>query len=429
MEESMRSRKNAVFLFVIGAMLLSLFAVQIRGTELLPNREIHIQSANLVLTLQNQWTLLDKVEECKQILKASPALEFVETKKVLVRKQISLCILNIETGNVVEKRYWLDNNDINRANTLRSSYQANTGNLPRFMPVDPKEEFQVINNWWNGWNSDWSIEVAGSTSNDIYIVLADKYSVPNSYITHPEDKTGPKYSDIIYAPYSEGVHDPEVAKRGLAYLNEKVDLAFQELRSQGVMSRSFPKELVVDTISPTFIKIILTVEQTDRSALIDKAVTDDERRKVAERVLARYGLNGDKSFRYTVSRAGAVGPAQIMASTGSLIIKRYPTADLFKDINLGRVDMVNAVKMAVLVFDDHLLEVINRVNKSGSRAKQVFNTLTPDQLDEVRGMIYNGGSRKYNISTGGLNTRDRGAQETSGFLQKLRVIRGLKIYN
>ena len=113
---------------------------------------------------------------------------------------------------------------------------------------------------------------------------------------------------------------------------------------------------------------------------------------------------------------------------GKGIVQAYLSANLIKDVNIGRVDMVNAIMAQILVFDDHLVPVINRVNANGARAKQIFANLSADQLNEVRAMIYNGGPSKYNISTGGLNLKARGAKETLGFIQKLRVIRDLKLF-
>ena len=419
-------------LLMIGVLLLfSLTLVEGGQFPSLSSQAIIVEAVDSSNSKSVQdWTLLEKVEECKEALRNSSKLEFVEKKGKLIKKQVALCVLNIETGEVLEKRFWLDEQDVARANKLRRNYQNNPNNLPKFMPIDPQEDFEVTTNWWNNWASDLSVEKIGSASNDIYIVAGNKFSVPNSYIDYPEDKTGPKYSDIVFvSPYPEGIHDPEIVRAGIEFLSRRVSLAFDELRSQGIKSLSFPDQLVVDTMSETFVKSILLVEQTDPDAILNKAKTDEEKRKVAEKVLLRYGLNGDKAYRYTVSKAGAAGPAQIMASTGSLMYRTYPEANLFRDIDIGRLDMVNAIKTEILVFDHHLSEVRRRVNSSGSRAKTIFTNLNEDLLDEVRGMVYNGGPSKYNVVTGGLNMRKKGAGETKLFLEKLRVIRGLKLFD
>lgn len=426
-----RNFKLTFWIFFLLA-LLALLVMRLSGQEILLSRNIEVQSASLgtIVQVQQSWTLLEKVEECKGLLKNSPKLEFVEKIRSLVKKQIELCILNIETGELTNPRYWLDEKDVDRAEILRKKHLPNPNNLPRFMPVDLNEEFEVTTNWWNNWASNLEVEKMGSASNDIYVIAGNKFLVPNAYVKYSEDRTGSKYSDIIFiSPYSEGMHDSEVVRKGAEFINQKVDLAFEDLRNRQVMSLSFPGQLVVDTISKTFVKNILMVEQTDPDAILNKAKTDDERRRVVEKVLLRYGLNGEKSYRYTVSKAGAAGPAQIMASTGQLIFKIFGAANLLKDINIGRLDMHNATKTETLVFDHHLSEVKARVNRSGLRAKNIFAGLSEDLLDEVRGMAYNGGPSKYNVSTGGLNLRARGAKETKLFLEKLRVIRELKLFD
>ena len=111
------------------------------------------------------------------------------------------------------------------------------------------------------------------------------------------------------------------------------------------------------------------------------------------------------------------------------VLQAYIGANLIKDVDIGRVDMVNAIKAQILVFDDHMVYVIDKVNRSGSRAKKVFASLSQDQLDEVRAMIYNGGPNKYNTATGGLNLRVKGVKETLPFVQKFRAIRELNLFN
>lgn len=431
--------------FFIAAFLM-LLSVSLEGgplflrsqiIEVLSSRAISVEVTGLPDVQSNPvptWTLIDKIGECKEVLKNSPKLEFIEKKGKITKKQISLCIVDMETGEIFERRYWLDQKQVERANSLRRNYKDNPDNLPVFSPVDPSEEFKVITNWWNNWNSDWRAERTGSASSDNYAVAANKFLVPNSYIVYPEEKTGPKYSDIIYAPYSELIHTQEIVQKGIDYMTEKVSLAFLELRNLGVGSRAFPGQLVADTVTEKFAKEILVNEQTDPDALFNKATTDEEKRRVLEKVFIRYGLNGDRAFRYTVSKTGASGMAQIMATTysyprkGAGMVQKYPSASLIKDVELGRLDPINAVKTEVLVFDDKLTEVKATVAKSGSKARKIFESLTVDQLDEVRAMGYNGGSSKYNVLTGGLNMRKKGAKETKGFLEKLRVIRYLKVF-
>lgn len=393
---------------------------------------------------QKNWTLLEKVSEGKKLLKVSRDLRFVERKGKLIRREIALAVLNITTGEIFEKRYWLDESDINKAIYLRANYVTNPGNMPKFMSVDINDEFSVSVNWWNSHNSDLTFAPVDNPEDDTYVVIGNKYLHSNSAIPFPEDKTGKKYSDIIYGPYSEGVHDRGVISNGIQYLNTKVDQAFDELQNAGVMSRAFPGQLVVDTIRKNLIKHILITEQTDPKWMLN--ATEEERLKLAERVLVRYGLNENATFRYTYSRTNALGPAQIMPFTysyperivkkrkkvgrvgGTGMVQVYPSAYLIKDINIGRVDMVNAIKAAVLVCDDHMVLIVERVRRSGPQAKRIFESKDDDELDIVRAMIYNGGPGKYSLITGGINPRSRGARETTDFVKKFKIIRSLELF-
>ena len=406
---------------------------------------------------QAGWSLIDKVEECKANLRASPKLEFTERKGKIVRKQVALCILNMETGEILERRFWLSQAEIERANLLRKNYQDNINNLPRFVSVDSQNDFAITNKRWNNWNSELVLVRAGF-SGDIYVVATNKFLIANSSIVYPEDKTGHKYSDIIYAPYSQLLHRDEIVKRGHDYIDEKVSEAFRQLRDKQVESRAYPGRLVADSISEKFPKKILVNEQTDPDALLNKAKTDEEKIVVLEKVLVRYGLNGDRAFRYTVSKTGASGMAQLMASTYSSrrktggIVQKYPVADLISDINLGRLEPVNAIKAEILVFDDKLSEIKNRVAvpekilkkfskmstveiEKALKPQRIFDGLTQGQLEEGMAISYNGGSSKYDINTGTLKTKARGRKaklglkETQGFIAKHRVIGYLKLFD
>ena len=399
----------------------------------------------------DQWQLLDKIKEGRELLKSSPPLKFVERNGRIVRKEVALAILNIETGKVFERRYWLDEVDIDKATYLRNNYLSNSNNLPRFMPKDIKEMFIVITNWWNSFNSDFSIVTIDNPEVDIYVVIDDKYILPNGMIHYKEDRTGKKYSDIVYAPYSKGVHDADTVKRGSDFMKEKVEQAFDKLKTAKVMSKSYPNKLIVDTIRPISVLNLLVTEQTDPANILKNAITEDERRVPAERVLVRYGLNGDETFRYTYSSTRALGPAQIMPLTYSYppvvrkgrvirgntgMVQQYPSANLIKDVNIGRIDVVNAIMAGVLVLDDHLCSVKNRVykkNKNGQyanlRAINIFEAKDEDALNIVRAMVYNGGPGKYMLSTGNVNPQAKGARETIDFVRKYEVIRDLKLFN
>lgn len=382
---------------------------------------------------QSQWRLSDKLEEGKRFLSDSPPLRFIEknivaklkngkkiTSQILSRKEIALAVLNLETGEVLEKRYWLDEEDIKKANTLRRTYLENTENLPKFMPENINEEFAVTVNWWNNFNSDLSI--TKSNSNETYIIIANKFLMDNDSLAYAEDRTGVKYSDIVYAPYSSPIHLADFILTGQKFLNENVAQAFKELEETGIESRALPGKLVTETIAQTFVKNIFLTEQTDPRGMLS---SDDNGQKLAERVFVRLGMNKEKTFRYTVSKTGASGLGQIMPGTYASIVKGYPKAHLIKDIDIGRVDIVNAIKASVLVFDDHFSTVMNRVNAS-AKSRAVFAKKTQNEIDEIRAAIYNGGPSKYKPLTGTISLA---INETVGFLKKFKMIRDLKLFD
>ena len=432
---NMNSKLNLIFILAASMFGLVLFFA---GGDLIirnlsSDRIINI-AGSLPSVVQN-WRMIDKIEEGEQLLKNSAPLKFIETlqknKMELTKREIALAILDTQTGRVFEKRYWLDEAEIKEANSIRRNYEENTDNLPSFQSNEADEEYSVVTNWWNNFNSDWSIAQNG-IKDDRYIVVADKFLMDNDDLVYPEEKTGEKYSDIVYIPHSKAIEDKMLVASGKDFINKNVQQAFDELAEAGIMSRAFPGKLVVDTISPAFVKNILINEQADPKLTL--ASTDGAIAQV-ERVFVRYGANEEKTFRYTVSKTGASGPAQIMPLTysypknGTGVLQAYLGANLIKDVDIGRVDMVNAIKAQILVFDDHMVYVIQRASNSGTKAKKIFAGLTPNQLDEVRAMIYNGGSNKYNTATGGLDLTVKGAKETLEFIQKFRIIRDLNLFN
>ena len=444
-EMSMNSKLNFVFVLMASMLGLVLFSVEggpAFGGQLLPDGRVINVTGSVFSVFQDDWKLADKVEEAKQLLKNSPLLGFNEEPKKdsrgrvikkksqpvleMKRKEIALAILDTEMGQVFEKRYWLNVAEINKASDLRKKYQNNPENLPRFQPTQTNEEFEVVSNWWNSFNSDLSVVKEGTTDGR-YVVIANKYLMSNEDLAYPEDRTGERYSDIVYVPYSNALKDKTLIAAGKQFLNDHVREAFDELTAAGVQSRSFPGRRVTDTITQTFVKNIFLTEQTDPKMML---LSTDGGLELAERVLIRLGTNGEKAFRYTVSKTGASGLGQIMPRTysdprsGTGIVERYPSASLIKDVEVGRVDIKNAIKASALVFDDHLTVVVNKVNSS-SKARQIFARKTESEIDEIRAAIYNGGPGKYKHLTGNISTA---VTETVLFVRKFRMIRDLALF-
>src|SRR3989344_5313303 len=244
---SMNLKLNFIFVLTASMLGLVLFSAEggpVSGGHILSDRTIHVTgSAFATIQIQDDWNLADKITEAKELLEQSPPLRFIEESKKdkkgrvvkkngkpvieLVSKEVALAILDTRTGGIVEKRYWLDMSEINKASDLRKKYQNNPDNLPKFRSENPGEEFQVVNNWWNSFNSDWSISVNGTVEGR-YVVAADKYLMVNEDLAYPEDRTGLKYSDVVYVPYSPALKDKTLVAAGKAFLNEHVRQAFDE---------------------------------------------------------------------------------------------------------------------------------------------------------------------------------------------------------
>ena len=162
----MKSKLNFLF-FLLAIFGIAVFSQKLNAENIIPKRTIDIKGT--VFSDVQEWKLSEKIEEGKKLLKDSPLLKFLEVPKKnskgkivkdkkgqqileLSKKEISLAILDTQTGIVFEKRYWLEEDDIKKANSARRNYLENTENLPRFTPESASADFMVTTNWWNNFN-------------------------------------------------------------------------------------------------------------------------------------------------------------------------------------------------------------------------------------------------------------------------------------
>lgn len=342
------------------------------------------------------------------------------------RKEIAFAILDRNTGQVFEKRCWFSKEDVEQADVFKRS-------IDRIMEAFGlgggdseenimKDEFALIVNWWNSHNSD--IEVRNlnfEDDPDRYLIVANKYPIPNQYLAYPEDRTGEKYSDIVYVPYSGGLHISELIDEGKNFLNAMVDRAFEELLNNQVESFAYPGRFVAGAIDKKFVKNIFLTEQIDPGLIM---IADDGGLKLAERVFVRLGTNKEKAFRYTYSSVGALGLGQIMPQTYVNVRDRYPSASLIQNKNIGRVDIVNGIKATVLVLDDHLATVFSRLNETAS-GRAAISKKNDKELEEIMAAIYNGGPGKINSQTAAISSS---VSETVNFIIKFKKIRDLNLF-
>jgi hypothetical protein len=188
---------------------------------------------------------------------------------------------------------------------------------------------------------------------------------------------------IVYLPFTQDTLDPQFVAEGIEYLRTNAHRAVEELRDAGIYSRAFPGELLADVVPAEVIMALAVIEQTDDG---------DYRRKQAlafEEVLSQYGLKREDAYRYSVSRAKAIGPMQFTNSRGNgtyaLVVRSCRGAQLDPDFERGAADILNAMKAAICLFDIELKQMPAHI-RSPYRNNQKVLGIFP-----VAG--YNGGPR------------------------------------
>lgn len=157
---------------------------------------------------------------------------------------------------------------------------------------------------------------------------------------------------IVYLPFTTDTLDPNFVAEGKEFLRKTARQAIDDLRRANVPSAAFPGELLADIVPAEVIMTLAVIEQTDD-------VDYRSKQSLAfEEVLSQYGLKREDAFRYSVSRAKAVGPMQFTNWRGNgtyaLVVRRCPAAQLDPDFERGATDLLNAMKAAICLFDIEL---------------------------------------------------------------------------
>lgn len=286
---------------------------------------------------------------------------------------------------------------------------------------------------WNYWNTEYQIKKPQSV-----IVLKNKYpNIIDKTVTETvKDKNGKKkkvtrtertIEPIIYAPYSQSVHTPDVVAKGREHIQNLVKQALDDLRMRKVMSRAYPDKLVADVpvFSNTFFERLPIIEHADMTEFTL------EPQRTTERVLAIIGLNGTQdsnvAFAYTGNSAGANGLMQFTDNgkpgkpgTYTSVSQRYPKAKLNPDFAAGARDHINAMKAAILLHDLNLEYLIKKYGKS---------IATDPRLEEYLAALYNASpasvtkSLTASLALQASEWTDKLLQETQGYISKLRYLR------
>ena len=419
----MLSRIKIITLLVVLAIALSayFFIFSSYDLEKFLSREVNILNefnlGFLKFGHEAKFSYIEKINEGKKMLESSQPLKYASNGSGISSKQIAFAVLNTDTGEVFEKRAWLDQ--------VQAENYSQTG-LVRLVMDDDGEDISIQPNWFNSFNSDYKIE-----NHPEMAVVANKYLMPSSGLPSIL-RSKSSFTDIVYVPYSGGVHNEEVISAGREYINSKASEAVSQLNSLGVLSRSKLNRLVTEAISNDLIKNIMLVEHIDP----DMFNSSDKERKIEliERVLVIIGSNGERAYNFTGSPAGANGLAQFIKPTYDGIVRLYPKAQLIKDYREGMVNHVNAIKAMVLLFDRETENLKSTISR-----KDLIDALGISE--EMLAAAYNGGPSRVSrsVNTYGLswiyqhfNSPELASifrQETVDYVRKFQFIRDLKIFN
>jgi hypothetical protein len=154
---------------------------------------------------------------------------------------------------------------------------------------------------------------------------------------------------IVYLPFTEDTLDPAFIAGGRDYLLATARQAIAELRAAGAPSLAFPGQSLGDVVPPEVITTLAVIEQTDDAEFVNKG------EDAYNEVLNQYGLKRTEAYRYSVSRASAVGPMQFTNRRGNgtyaLVVRRCPKAQLDPNFERGATNLLNAMKAAICLFD------------------------------------------------------------------------------
>jgi hypothetical protein len=188
---------------------------------------------------------------------------------------------------------------------------------------------------------------------------------------------------IVYLPFTEDTFDAGFVSRGKEFLLATARAAIAELRSAHVPSVAFPGELLADAIPPEVITTLAVIEQTDDADYVEKQAL------AFEEVLNQYGLKQEEAYRYSVSRANALGPMQFTNRKGhgtyAFVVRSCPGARLDPVFERGATNLLNAMKAAACLLDLDLAAMPADI-------RQAYRA-NPDVLGIFPVAAYNGGPR------------------------------------
>jgi len=136
-------------------------------------------------------------------------------------------------------------------------------------------------------------------------------------------------------------------------------------------------------VPASVIATLAVIEQTDDTDFVTKG------EEAFNEVLNQYGLKRGEAYRYSVSRASAIGPMQFTNRRGngtySLVVRRCPAARLEPNFERGATDLLNAMKAAICLFDIELKQMRPEIRAAYRDNREVMGIFPV--------AAYNGGPR------------------------------------
>ena len=210
---------------------------------------------------------------------------------------------------------------------------------------------------WNGKNTAFRVICPSG-----YVVIADKW------IRGPLRSRGriirPVPEEVIFTPYSEGIHQPELIKAGKNELDKNIELAIYRLGGLGVGSLAQPDKNIANSVKPEFLKNIALAEHTDPQEFYSFKYGLFKYNPF-ERVEILLAANGDETFS-TFNYAGAIGLMQFTnnsskrrksAGTWDMVRGAYPSAQL-RPFEIGAINPRESIAAAILLRDYNANELV-----------------------------------------------------------------------
>jgi hypothetical protein len=175
---------------------------------------------------------------------------------------------------------------------------------------------------------------------------------------------------IVYLPFTEDTFDPDFVNGGREFLLTTAQKAIDELRAAKAPSVAFPGEALADVVPASVISTLAVIEQTDDNDFVSK------QEEAFNEVLNQYGLKRSEAYRYSVSRASAIGPMQFTNRRGNgtyaLVVRRCREAKLDPNFERGATDLLNAMKAAICLFDIELQQMRAEIRAAYRENKEIL---------------------------------------------------------